>query len=197
MQWFAKYPKLAHLDRRPELFAVKQVVAVEKLHGTNFRVGIPAGASGVDAICFGGRNESFGTTGGADFYKGRPVRWFRERPELLDALVAHVRERGYGDVVIYGEICGAGIQRGVRYRTDHEVTFRAFDLAIGENLATEEAFLDLCESTALPRAPEVWRGEPSTEAFDALLERVSLEVPANTHNIRYLQTKRDKMGHMI
>ncbi len=30
-----------------------------------------------------------------------------------------------------------------------------------------------------------------------VVERVPLEVAANTHNIRYLQTKRDKMGHIL
>jgi len=30
-----------------------------------------------------------------------------------------------------------------------------------------------------------------------VIERVPLEVAANTHNIRYLQTKRDKMGHIL
>ena len=31
----------------------------------------------------------------------------------------------------------------------------------------------------------------------AVVERVPLEVPANAHNIRYLETKRDKMGHLL
>ena len=31
----------------------------------------------------------------------------------------------------------------------------------------------------------------------AVVERVPLEVPANAHNVRYLATKRDKMGHIL
>ena len=31
----------------------------------------------------------------------------------------------------------------------------------------------------------------------AVVERVPLEVPANAHNVRYLATKRDKMGHYL
>ncbi len=31
----------------------------------------------------------------------------------------------------------------------------------------------------------------------AVVERVPLEVPANAHNVRYLATKRDKMGHFL
>ena len=31
----------------------------------------------------------------------------------------------------------------------------------------------------------------------AVVERVPLEIPANAHNVRYLATKRDKMGHLL
>ncbi|MEI7926657.1 MAG: GTP cyclohydrolase II, partial [Chloroflexota bacterium] len=31
----------------------------------------------------------------------------------------------------------------------------------------------------------------------AVVERVPLEVPANAHNVRYMATKRDKMGHLL
>ncbi len=34
-------------------------------------------------------------------------------------------------------------------------------------------------------------------AIEAVVDRVSLEVPANTHNLRYLAAKRDKMGHIL
>ena len=84
-------------------------------------------------------------------------------------------DRGYSAVTLYGEACGAGIQKGVRYVKESEVLFRAFDIRIGESLVTDDVFVELCEATGLPRVPEVWRGEPSLEAFDALLERPSLE----------------------
>jgi hypothetical protein len=41
MTTFRKYPELVRLDKRPEILSVKQVVATEKLHGTNFRLFFP------------------------------------------------------------------------------------------------------------------------------------------------------------
>lgn len=172
---FYKYPEIVGLEKRRELLAVKEVIATEKLHGTNFRIYFPAGMTSIEEVQYGGRNEEFGATGGDQFYAGRPVRWFKERPELLRKLWFLFRERGYGSVVLYGEICGAGIQKGVRYVTDDGLLFRAFDIRIGEAFVTYDLFVELCEAVGLPRVAEIWRGEPSLETFNALLERVSPE----------------------
>lgn len=176
---FYKYPETVGLEKRREILAVKEVVATEKLHGTNFRVYFPAGITSIAEVQYGGRNEEFGTDGGVDFYGGKPVRWFKERPELLERMLDLFRERGYGGVVVYGEICGAGIQKGVRYVSTDRVLFRAFDIRIGEAFVTYELFVAICDQVGLPRAAEVWRGDPSLEAFNALLHRPSLEGQAN------------------
>ena len=39
--------------------------------------------------------------------------------------------------------------------------------------------MKLCDSMGLPRAPEVWAGEPSVEALAALLDRPSVEARRN------------------
>jgi hypothetical protein len=98
----------------------------------------------------------------------------------MTALMTLFRDRGYGDVVIYGEVCGPGIQKGVRYLDDArgrsgEVLFRAFDMRIGDNLVTHSLFAEVCDAVGLPRVPVVWRGEPSLAAFDALLDKASEE----------------------
>lgn len=176
---FYKYPETVGLEKRREILAVKEVVATEKLHGTNFRVYFPEGIASIEEVQYGGRNEEFGTGGGTDFYSGKPVRWFKERPELLQRMVDLFREHRYGGVVIYGEVCGAGIQKGVRYVSTDHVIFRAFDMRIGESLVSYDWFVSICDRVGLPRVPEVWRGDPSREAFNALLDRPSLEGQAN------------------
>lgn len=178
MEAFLKYPELTTLDRLPEILSVRQVVATEKLHGSNFRAFFPAAMASPDEARFGGRNEIFGP-GSDGFYGGRPVRWFRDRPELVARLAEAFRGRGFGDVVVYGEVCGASVQQGVRYVEGGEVIFRAFDVRADGNFVTYDAFAELCDATGLPRVPEVWRGEPSREAFDALLERPSHEAARN------------------
>jgi Rnl2 family RNA ligase len=175
---FHKYPDTVTLAKRPEVLSVKQVVATEKLHGTNFRVFFPAAMTSLDDVRFGGRNEVF-ESGHDGFYGGRPVRWFKERPELMGRIADFARERGWSDVILYGEACGAGIQKGVRYVEGDEVVFRAFDVCVGDNFLTYDLFVDLCDAVGLPRVPEVWRGEPSLAAFDALLEQPSLEAVRN------------------
>ena len=132
----------------------------------------------LDEIQFGGRNEVF-KPGDDGFYGGRPVRWFKDRPELLERIVAFALERGWSDLILYGEACGSGIQKGVRYVEGDEVVFRAFDVCVGDNFVTYDLFVELCEAVELPRVCEVWRGEPSLAAFDPLLERPSLEAQRN------------------
>jgi len=171
---FHKYPETVALHRRPEILAVKEVIATEKLHGTNFRVFFPEDMTSIADVRFGGRNETFGADD-RDFYKGRPVRWFLSRPDLLQKLFDAFIERKFHNVIIYGEICGAGIQKGVRYVVDDGIIFCAFDIMIGDNFVTHDLFVEICESVGLPRAPVVWHGEPSLEAFDALLEKPSVE----------------------
>src|SRR5262249_15026126 len=67
---FHKSPELVPLDKRPEILSVKQVVATEKLHGSNFRVLFPAGMQSPDEARFGGRNEVF-APGDDGFYGGK------------------------------------------------------------------------------------------------------------------------------
>jgi Rnl2 family RNA ligase len=178
MEAFLKYPELTTLERLPALLSVREVVATEKLHGSNFRVFFPAGVTSIEEVRFGGRNEIF-APGSDGFHGGRPVRWFRERPALLGRLAEVFAARGFGDVIVYGEVCGTSVQKGVRYAPDGEVFFRAFDVRVSGNFVTYDLFVELCEAAGLPRVPEIWRGEPSRAALDALLERPSDEASRN------------------
>jgi Rnl2 family RNA ligase len=175
METFLKYPELVTLDKRPEILAVKQVVATEKLHGSNFRVLFPAGMASLDEVRFGGRNEVF-APGDDGFYGGKAVRWWKSRAALMQRLWEVFAAYGFGsDVVVYGEICGAGIQKGVRYAASDDALFRAFDIRVGDCFVTYDLFTKLCDDAGLPRVPEIWRGEPTLAAFDALLEKPSEE----------------------
>jgi Rnl2 family RNA ligase len=173
MSTFRKYPEIVRLDKRPEILSVRQVVATEKLHGTNFRVFFPAGMTSLDEVRFGGRNEEF-AAGDDGFYGGRPVRWFKQQPALMQRLFEVFASHGFADVTVFGEAFGAGIQKGVRYVPGDDVQFRAFDIMVGDNFVTYDLFVQLCEEAGLARVPEVWRGEPSVAAFDALLEQDSV-----------------------
>lgn len=173
-----KYPELVRMDKRPEILSVRQVVATEKIHGTNFRVHFPAGMTSPADIRFGGRNEVF-ESGDDGFYGGRPVRFFKDDAALVTRMHETFASYGFGDVTVFGEAFGSSIQKGVRYGAPGEVLFRAFDIMVGENFVTYDLFVELCEKMALPRVPEIWRGEPTLANFDALLEQVSEEGKKN------------------
>ena len=177
---FLKYPELVEWTKRPEILAVKQVIGTEKLHGTHFRLLFPAQMTSIAEVQFGARNDVFRSENQVrKFYNGDPVDGFKRQPDLLQRIYNFYRERGYNDVTIYGEICGANIQKGVRYTRGEAMIFRAFDIRLGDNLVTHDLFVEICEATELPYVPEVWRGEPSLEAFDALLEKPSVEGQRN------------------
>ncbi len=178
MNDFHRYPELVTLDKRPEILAVREAIATEKLHGSNFRVYFPAGLQSASEVRFGSRNEIF-ADGDTSFFGGRPVRWFRDNPGLLERLLEVFASRGFSDVVVYGEVCGGSVQKGVKYTADGEIIFRAFDIRVGGNFVTYDLFVELCDEAQLPRVPEIWRGDPSKEAFDALLEQPSTEARKN------------------
>lgn len=178
---FPRYPEIALLNRRPEIFSVKQVVATEKLHGSNFRLHFPCGMQSVEDIRYGSHELEADTLGeGQKFPLNRAVELFKAQPKLLTSMWETIKQYGFSDATVFGEAYGPGIKaKGVRYSTGQEMLFRAFDIMIGQNFLTYDLFCEVTDKMQLPRVHEVWRGEPSQEAFDALLEKASYEARAN------------------
>lgn len=180
---FERYPEIALLSRRPEILAVKEVIATEKLHGSNFRIGFPLGMASVDEVLFGSREVDYDPTNTeVKFPLPHAITWFKTRPELLTRMWEVIKSYGFNEVTVFGEAFGPGIKaKGVRYSEGQEMLFRAFDIMVGQNFLTYDLFCEVVDKMGLPRVPEVWRGEPSVENFDALLNRAS--VTAREHGI--------------
>lgn len=180
---FKQYPEIALLSRRPEILAVKEVIAREKLHGSNFRVGFPLGMSNLDEVRFGSREVDYDPTSGVKFPLPKAIEWFKDQEGLLTKMWEALKSYGFNEVVVFGEIFGPGIQtKGVRYAPEGEMKplFRAFDIMVGDNFLTDDALLEeVIGKMGLTMPPEVWRGPPSIEAFDALLNKPSVTAKAN------------------
>lgn len=169
-----KYPEIALLPRRPEILCVKEVVATEKIHGSNFRVHFPAGMTDLGDVVYGSREVEYDPTSEVKFPLPHAVEWFKTRPELLMRMWETLKSYGFPDATVFGEAFGPGINvKGVRYSDGQEMLFRAFDIMIGENFLTYDLFCEVADKMEIPRVPEVWRGDPTKENFDALLNRVS------------------------
>jgi hypothetical protein len=172
-----KYPEIALLYRRPEIFAVKEVVATEKLHGSNFRVHFPLGMTSIADVRYGSHDVE--DTEPA-FPLGKAKNWFEARPELLNSMWEVIKSYGFSDATIFGEAYGPGIKaKGVKYSNGTEMLFRAFDLMVGTNFVTYDLFCEIADKMGLARVHEVWRGAPTQESFDALLEKPSHEAKHN------------------
>lgn len=184
-----KYPDIVLLNRRPEIMAVKEVIATEKLHGSNFQVSFPLGMSSIDEVGFGSREVAYNRNekaiealGGTreKFPLPHAIAWFQERPELLTKMWEVLQSYGFNDVTIFGEAYGPGINvRGVTYSKGEKMLFSAFDIMVAENFLTYDLFCEVIDKMGLPRVPEVWRGEPTLENFDRLLNQPSVSAKAN------------------
>ncbi len=174
-----KYPEIALLYRRPEIFAVREVVATEKLHGSNFRVHFPLGMTSLADVRYGSHDVE--DTEPA-FPLGKAKAWFEARQDLLGTMWEVIKSYGFSDCTIFGEAYGPGIKaKGVKYSNGTEMLFRAFDIMVGEkeNFVTYDLFCEITDKMGLARVHEVWRGEPTQANFDALLERPSTEAKHN------------------
>jgi Rnl2 family RNA ligase len=176
-----KYPEIALLPRRPEILTVKEVIATEKLHGSNFRIHFPGGMTSIADIRYGSRETEHGTPG-EKFPLMRAVEWFQSKPDLLTRMWEVIQSYGFSDTTVFGEAYGPGVKtKGIQYSTGQETLFRAFDIMVVDNFVTYDLFVELTGKMDLPRVPELWRGEPSEKAFDALLEKPSFT--AGLHGI--------------
>ncbi len=178
MSTFPKYPEIALLPRRLEIMAVKEVIATEKLHGSTFRIHFPAGMASISDVKYGSHEVDF--VPGEFFPLNKAVQWFQAKPELLTAMWEVIKSYGFPDATVFGEAYGPGMKsKGVKYSNGSEMLYRAFDIMIGENFVTYDLFVELADKMGLPRVHEVWRGEPCHPAFEALVERPSMEAHHN------------------
>jgi hypothetical protein len=171
---FPKYPHILDLTKRPDIFAVKEVVCTEKLHGSNFRLFFPLGIKAIKEIRYGSHETEYGVD--ETFTLNKAVLWFQNRIELLTKMVEVINSYGFSNVTIFGEAYGPGIKaKGIQYSNGQEMLFRAFGIMVEENFLTYDLFVEVADKMGLPRVHEVWRGSPTQENLDALLEKPSTE----------------------
>jgi len=167
-----KYPSIVQLSDCPEIFSVREVVALEKIHGSNFRLFFPLGMKSIEEIGYGSRDVEYQL--GQNFPLGSMLNKFKAQKDLLTRMMEVIKSYGFSEVTVFGEAHGPGIKtKGVQYSSGQEPLFRAFDIMVAKNFVTYDLFIELCSKMELPVIPEVWRGEPTQANFDALLEKPS------------------------
>jgi hypothetical protein len=167
MSEFYTFPHIERLERRPEVFVLGQVVALEKVDGTNARFGLVDGVFKV-----GSRNQELKEGEPDSFGFGA---WVLEQG--IEQKLRGVSEVGE-DIIVYGEWYGKGIQKRLAYADGRH--FCGFAVRKGRAFLPVLDALDFIGGTlGLETAPILYQGEPTASVLDAL--RVCLSETALIH----------------
>jgi len=175
---FVSYTEIENMRNFPEIFSDGElVVATEKIHGTNCRVGLivqqgqPIEMAGSKQIR---RKRPADLTG--DLY------WFPWTVPGVRQLLYEVTNapRSAKQVILFGEVFGK--VQSLRYGLDQSLGFRAFDLLIDGQYADASEFDRLCNQFGIETVPRVFAGEFKLEKIRELSDGPSLINGAN--NIR-------------
>lgn len=170
-----------NIKARPNLFMEEEpVVITEKLHGTQFQCGlIPQriweGKPWAEkAPNIGGSHRGTVTSKGlskqgllldpedlSNVYVKTAHDW-----QLWQVLLGIKFEMGIREdepIFIFGEIYGAGLQKGYTYGHANHPNFRAFDIAVGDRNTGKflpyGSFMSLCEQFNIPTVPVLYDGK--------------------------------------
>jgi RNA ligase (TIGR02306 family) len=188
---FSRYTDIENLRHFPDIFEDgEEVVVAEKVHGTNSRVGLVGGEwmagshrvqrrrpgsgrldwvyriPGAERVlaAFGIKREVIGPRNpGASLY-WQPL----ENPSVL-ALLEDVASEGHKQVILYGEIFGAGVQK-LTYGRDASTDYLAFDLLADGRYLDHDEFAVLCSQHGVSTAPVLYRGPYDLDAIRPLAE---------------------------
>lgn len=167
---FAQYPEIRNLPDVPEIFACPEVIITEKIHGSHMRIGLIDGV-----VHVGGRRLEFtdirpDTKDGLGF-----VSWV-----LHTGLDEKVRTACAGhNIIFHGEWHGSGtpakgwpqVQKGIRYFAGND--FRIFDVRLEGTFVPFTEIEPWAAKLGLGTMPVLYRGAPSQETFDGLIDHVS------------------------
>ena len=199
---FPAYTEIENMRSYPEVIADgEEVVATEKLHGTNCRVGFVTEM--VD-----GERRRVAMAGSRALRRKEPpdheaarlnTYWYPTTLEQVDSLLRALFAAGHQQVVLYGEVFGPGIQA---YTYGQKaVAFRAFDLMLDGRYLDYDQFVGWCEQAGVETVPLLYRGPFALSAIRALSEGNSFVGGAHGREgavVRPVHERQDvKIGRVI
>lgn len=149
----------------------EEVVATEKLHGTNARIGYVNGT-----LVAGSMKIRRKFPDNPDQCK-RSTYWF---PFTIDGVASLLKEFSHLNVaILFGEVFGPvqNLHYGLK-----NLGFRAFDLYLDGKYVDYDEFASLCDKHNVPRVPELFRGKFDGHALMQLADGPS--VLPNADHIR-------------
>lgn len=165
---FPAYTDIENLRSHADIFRPDElVVATEKIHGTNCRVGFVV-ESDVPVLMAGSRTLRRRRPEGE---LAASTYWFPWSLEPVQALMRALMADEHAQAVLYGEVYGKGVQSydyGQR-----GIGFRAFDLMVNGTYLDYALFADLCDEYGVERVPPIYIG-----GYDLAQIRAASEGPS-------------------
>lgn len=148
IELFPRYTDLDNMRHFPNAFNNgEEVIATEKIHGANCRIGIVNGE-----YMAGSRKLRRKQDDSCLYWK--PLTNVKR---LLDDL-----SKDHHQVILYGEVFGKGIQ-SLTYGT--EFSFAAFDLLVDGKFLDYDEFYNTCYTYGVNNVPVIYRGPYSIDAI--------------------------------
>lgn len=131
----------------------EEVVATEKIHGANVRLGIIN-----DTLVAGSRTSRKVHPGEGAALKDF-LFWSPYTNPGVERILRQSRDNGANVVILFGEVYGQGVQ-SLHYGVGgkKEKGFRAFDLYVDGKYLGYEEFKRICDENGVETAPLVYRG---------------------------------------
>jgi len=169
---FHRYTKIEHYYRFAHTIEPGMMIRVtEKVHGTNCRLA-SLNIDGLDGfVCGSHRTAQKETTA-----RGRPSLYWEplnRDPQIQTALQ---RLSQFGDVIIYGEIFGPGVQDLDYGVQGGRIGFRVFDIAINGRYMDWETLHTTCIGYGMQLVPLIYLGPFDPECLEEWTNGPSLMV---------------------
>ena len=163
---FVLYTDIENMRNFPDVIATgEEVVATEKIHGTNCRVGLITEEDGT-------RTEMAGSKGVSrkrppDEKLAGDLYW---HPWSVPAVRALLEELAadHRQVILFGEVYGK--VQSLRYGVEGGIRFAAFDLLVDGKYADHDEFVERCARHGVATTPPLFRGPFALETIRELAE---------------------------
>jgi RNA ligase (TIGR02306 family) len=144
----------------------EEVVATEKIHGTNCRIGVIKGRRVAGSMAIRRQQPS------DEMY--RNTYWYPWTLEGVQNLLAHLAE-DHEQVLLYGEVFGGSIQ-SLHYGIDkgRGLGFRAIDIVVTGRYLDWDRFAELCETFKVATVPVLYRGPYSLDKMKELADGTTM-----------------------
>jgi RNA ligase (TIGR02306 family) len=171
--FFPKYTNLENMRSYPNLLEIGEpVVATEKIHGTNCRVGFVWHTDDAQPTMMAGSRALRRKEPEDPLMMVVNTYWFPHTLPGVKNLLADLQANGHKQVILYGEVYGQGIQ-AYTYGTK-KIGFRAFDLMIDDKYVDYDLFKSLCNRHQVEQVPLVYTGAFSLDIIKGFSDGDSL-----------------------